>query len=162
MLFIDEAYNLFTGANDTKDFGMRVIETLLTYLSAENTDMIVILAGYTNEMEKMLKANPGMKSRFPYIFHFEDYTPKELMQIGKIVLEKEQYKMTPEAEKKLAKYVINEYDHKDEQYPSAFSDVMQATYSDGSIGEKNTQAKEGIQVFGKWNPDGQKGKSKCN
>ena len=116
MLFIDEAYNLFTGANDTKDFGMRVIETLLTYLSAENTDMIVILAGYTNEMEKMLKANPGMKSRFPYIFHFEDYTPKELMQIGKIVLEKEQYKMTPEAEKKLAKYVINEYDHKDEHF----------------------------------------------
>ena len=116
VLFIDEAYNLFTGANDTKDFGMRVIETLLTYLSAENTDMIVILAGYTNEMEKMLKANPGMKSRFPYIFHFEDYTPKELMQIGKIVLEKEQYKMTPEAEKKLAKYVINEYDHKDEHF----------------------------------------------
>ena len=116
VLFIDEAYNLFTGANDTKDFGMRVIETLLTYLSAENTDMIVILAGYTDEMEKMLKANPGMKSRFPYIFHFEDYTPKELMQIGKIVLEKEQYKMTPEAEKKLAKYVINEYDHKDEHF----------------------------------------------
>lgn len=116
VLFIDEAYNLFTGGNDTKDFGMRVIETLLTYLSADNTDMIVILAGYTNEMEKMLKANPGMKSRFPYIFHFEDYTPKELMQIGKIVLEKEQYKMTPEAEKKLAKYVINEYDHKDEHF----------------------------------------------
>jgi len=116
VLFIDEAYNLFTGGNDTKDFGMRVIETLLTYLSADNTDMIVILAGYTDEMEKMLKANPGMKSRFPYIFHFEDYTPKELMQIGKIVLEKEQYKMTPEAEKKLAKYVINEYDHKDEHF----------------------------------------------
>lgn len=116
VLFIDEAYNLFTGGNDTKDFGMRVIETLLTFLSADNTDMIVILAGYTDEMEKMLKANPGMKSRFPYIFHFEDYTPKELMQIGKIVLEKEQYKMTPEAEKKLAKYVINEYDHKDEHF----------------------------------------------
>lgn len=116
VLFIDEAYNLFTEANDKKDFGMRVIETLLTHLSADDPDMIVILAGYTDEMERMLEANPGMKSRFPYVFHFEDYTPKELMQIGKMVLEKEQYKMTPEAEKKLAKYIINEYDHKDEHF----------------------------------------------
>ena len=116
VLFIDEAYNLFTQDNDRKDFGLRVIETLLTYLSADDLDMIVILAGYTEEMNRMLEANPGMKSRFPYIFHFEDYTPKELMQIGKLVLEREHYKMTPEAEKKLAKYVINEYDHKDEHF----------------------------------------------
>lgn len=116
VLFIDEAYNLFVEASDRKDYGMRVIETLLTYLSSDETDMIVILAGYTDEMERMLEANPGMKSRFPYVFHFEDYTPKELMQIGKIVLEREQYRMTPEAEKKLAKYIINEYDHKDEHF----------------------------------------------
>ena len=116
VLFIDEAYNLFVEANDRKDYGLRVIETLLTYLSSDETDMIVILAGYTDEMERMLEANPGMKSRFPYIFHFDDYTPKELMQIGKIVLEREQYKMTPEAEKKLAKYIIHEYDHKDEHF----------------------------------------------
>ena len=116
VLFIDEAYNLFVEASDRKDYGMRVIETLLTYLSADDTDMIVILAGYTEEMDRMLEANPGMKSRFPYVFHFEDYTPKELMQIGKIVLEREQYTMTPEAEKKLAKYIINEYDHKDEHF----------------------------------------------
>ena len=116
VLFIDEAYNLFTGASDTKDFGMRVIETLLTALSTDDTDMIVILAGYTEEMNKMLEANPGMKSRFPYIFHFDDYTPKELMEIGKTVLEREHYSLTPEAEKKLAKYIINEYDHKDEHF----------------------------------------------
>ena len=116
VLFIDEAYNLFVEASDRKDYGMRVIETLLTYLSADDTDMIVILAGYTDEMDRMLEANPGMKSRFPYVFHFEDYTPKELMQIGKMVLEREQYTMTPEAEKKLAKYIINEYDHKDEHF----------------------------------------------
>ena len=116
VLFIDEAYNLFLEDTDKRDFGMRVIETLLTHLSADDPDLIVILAGYTEEMNRMLEANPGMKSRFPYIFHFEDYTPKELMQIGKIVLEKENYKLTPEAEKKLAKYVINEYDHKDEHF----------------------------------------------
>ena len=116
VLFIDEAYNLFVESTDRKDFGMRVIETLLTALSSDDADMIVILAGYTEEMNRMLEANPGMKSRFPYIFHFDDYTPKELMQIGKIVLEREHYCLTPEAEKKLAKYIINEYDHKDEHF----------------------------------------------
>lgn len=116
VLFIDEAYNLFVDAPDKRDFGMRVIETLLTYLSEEEPDMIVIIAGYTKEMNKMLESNPGMKSRFPYVFHFEDYSPKQLMQIGKKVLEQENYKMTPEAERKLGQYIINEYDHKDEHF----------------------------------------------
>jgi len=153
VLFIDEAYNLFTGATDTKDYGMRVIETLLTALSEEDTDMIVILAGYTEEMNTMLEANPGMKSRFPYIFHFEDYTPKELMQIGKMALEREHYTLTPEAEKKLAKYIINEYDHKDEHFgngrfvtrlitthiiPSLCNRLLKKNNSDISIEEMTT------------------------
>ena len=116
VLFIDEAYNLFVRDTDKKDYGMRVIETLLTFLSTEDTNMIVILAGYTNEMKKMLGANPGLESRFPYIFEFEDYTPEQLMQIAKIVLDNEHYAITPEAERKLAKYVIHEYDNKDEHF----------------------------------------------
>lgn len=115
VLFIDEAYSLFVRDSE-KDFGMRVIETLLTHLSSDDTDMIVILAGYTNEMKNMLEANPGMKSRFPYIFHFSDYTPDQLLQIGKKVLEQEHYVITPEAEKKLAKYVMYECDHKDKHF----------------------------------------------
>ena len=117
VLFIDEAYNLFVdGRGEKKDYGMRVIETLLTYLGSDNTDMMVILAGYTGEMNRMLEANPGMKSRFPYIFQFEDYTPEQLIQIGKKVLEEEHYVLTPDAERKLAQYVIYEYDHKDEHF----------------------------------------------
>ena len=116
VLFIDEAYNLFTERDNKRDYGMRVIETLLTYLGSDDTDLIVILAGYTGEMKAMLEANPGMKSRFPYIFHFNDYTPEQLMQIGKKVLVEEHYEMTPEAERKLAKYIIYEYDHKDEHF----------------------------------------------
>lgn len=116
VLFIDEAYNLFTESDNKRDFGMRVIETLLTYLGSDDTDMIVILAGYSEEMNKMLEANPGMKSRFPYIFHFDDYTPDQLMQIGKKVLEEEHYTITIEAENKLKKYILNEYDHKDEHF----------------------------------------------
>ena len=116
VLFIDEAYNLFTNDPDRRDYGHRVIETLLTYLSMEQTNMIVVLAGYTIEMEHLLQSNPGLKSRFSYIFHFNDYTPEQLMKIGGFVLKKEQYKITPEAEKKLTQYVINAYSNKDEHF----------------------------------------------
>lgn len=116
VLFIDEAYNLFTNDPDRRDYGHRVIETLLTYLSMEQTNMIVVLAGYTIEMEHLLQSNPGLKSRFSYIFHFNDYTPEQLMKIGGFVMKKEQYKITPEAEKKLTQYVINAYSNKDEHF----------------------------------------------
>ena len=116
VLFIDEAYNLFTDEPDRRDFGHRVIETLLTYLSMEQTNMIVVLAGYTVEMEHLLQSNPGLKSRFSYIFHFNDYTPEQLMKIGGFVMKKEQYQITPEAEKKLTQYVINAYSNKDEHF----------------------------------------------
>ena len=116
VLFIDEAYNLFTNEPDRRDFGLRVIETLLTYLSMEKTNMIVLLAGYTIEMENLLQSNPGLKSRFSYIFHFNDYTPEQLMKIGSFVMKKEQYEITPEAEKKLTQYVINAYSNKDEHF----------------------------------------------
>ena len=116
ILFIDEAYNLFVKADDTKDYGLRVIETLLTFLAQDEPDLMVILAGYTKEMNDMLEANPGLKSRFSYIFEFPDYTPNQLMEIGHKVLEREHYILTPEAEKKLSDYVIDEYNHKDEHF----------------------------------------------
>ena len=116
VLFIDEAYNLFTNDPDRRDFGHRVIETLLTYLSMEQTNMIVVLAGYTAEMEHLLQSNPGLKSRFSYVFHFNDYTPEQLLKIGSFVMKKEQYEITPEAEKKLSQYVINAYSNKDEHF----------------------------------------------
>lgn len=116
VLFIDEAYNLFTEDTDRRDYGHRVIETLLTHLSLEQTNMIVILAGYTVEMEHLLQSNPGLKSRFSYVFHFNDYTPEQLMKIGGFVMKKEQYQISPEAEKKLTQFVINAYNNKDEHF----------------------------------------------
>ena len=116
VLFIDEAYNLFVNDPDRRDFGHRVIETLLTYLSMEQTNMIVILAGYTAEMEHLLQSNPGLKSRFSYVFRFNDYTPEQLLKIGRFVMKKEQYEITTEAEKKLTQYVINAYSNKDEHF----------------------------------------------
>lgn len=109
VLFIDEAYNLYIGGENTKnDFGMRVIETLLTVLSREEVDMLVILAGYPKEMEEMLSCNPGLRSRFPYVFHFEDYSVDELLQIADIVVQRGGYCFTPEAREKLRALVEKE------------------------------------------------------
>ena len=63
--------------------------------------MIVILAGYENEMNQMLEMNPGMKGRFPYKFNFEDYDADELFQIASGLLAKSEYVLTPEAELRL-------------------------------------------------------------
>lgn len=116
VLFIDEAYNLNVQSRDNNDFGHRVLETLLTYLSEDSADMIVILAGYTQEMAQMLSSNPGLQSRFPYMFHFEDYTPDQLMRIGDKVLEKEHYTLTTQAKVALTKFVIEAYNNKDEHF----------------------------------------------
>ena len=102
VLFIDEAYSLCDNdQGDRKDFGCRVLECLLTVLAQKNPDMIVILAGYENEMNQMLEMNPGMKGRFPYKFNFEDYDADELFQIASGLLAKSEYVLTPEAELRL-------------------------------------------------------------
>ena len=82
ILFIDEAYTLVGAPDDKKDFGPKVLDCLLEELSKENTDMIIIMAGYPDEMETMLQANKGLRSRFPYTFHFEDYSEDELIEIA--------------------------------------------------------------------------------
>lgn len=109
VLFIDEAYNLFIGGENAKnDFGLRAIEALLSVLSREEVDMLVILAGYPKEMEDMLASNPGLRSRFPYIFHFEDYSVDELLQIADLVVQRGGYRFTPGAREKLRALVEKE------------------------------------------------------
>ena len=101
VLFIDEAYTLCDTSEDRKDFGYRVIESLLTVLAQKNPDILVILAGYEKEMERMMQTNQGLKGRFPYTFHFEDYSTEELIQIARNLLEKEEYELSDAAEKRL-------------------------------------------------------------
>lgn len=79
ILFIDEAYNLYTDSDDHRDYGSRIIEGLLPVLAEPHPDMIIVLAGYEDEMERMLQSNPGLKGRFSYRLHFEDYSADELM-----------------------------------------------------------------------------------
>lgn len=102
VLFIDEAYTLYDGAADRKDFGARVIDSLLTVLTQSNPDMLIIFAGYEKEMDSMLSTNPGLFGRFPYKYRFQDYTAQELMQIACRVLQREAYVLTDEARSLLA------------------------------------------------------------
>ena len=97
VLFIDEAYTLYTDREDKRDYGARVIECLMTVLTQPNPDMLIVFAGYPREMEYMLSSNPGLSGRFPYHFLFPDYNAKELMQIALKLFERDEYILTNEA-----------------------------------------------------------------
>lgn len=101
VLFIDETYTLCDTTDDRKDYGYRAIECLLTVLAEQSPDMVVILAGYENEMERMLTANQGLKGRFPYHLKFDDYDADELMEIGMRYLNAYDLDITPDAKAKL-------------------------------------------------------------
>ena len=120
VLFIDEAYSLCDNTTgERKDFGCRVLESLLTVLAQKNPDMIVILAGYEKEMEQMLEMNPGMKGRFPYKFNFEDYNAEELYQIAYNLLNRADYILTPAADERLKEVIRDAVQHKDAFFHNA-------------------------------------------
>ena len=83
VLFIDEAYSLYRGADDS--FGLEAIDTIVKGMEDHREDLIVILAGYTKEMEEFLTANSGLRSRFPNIIEFPDYTAEELLAVSRRV-----------------------------------------------------------------------------
>ncbi len=89
VLFIDEAYSLVQGGE--KDFGGEAISTLLKRMEDERGRLIVILAGYTDEMKKFIDSNPGLQSRFNRYIEFPDYSADELAQIFLKSVEKNQY-----------------------------------------------------------------------
>jgi SpoVK/Ycf46/Vps4 family AAA+-type ATPase len=91
VFFLDEAYALVQGDKDT--FGQEAVDTLIKEMEDKRKSVIVICAGYANEMEEFFQSNPGFKSRVPFTFFFEDYTCNELSQIGLMQLEKKQLKI---------------------------------------------------------------------
>lgn len=119
VLFIDEAYTLSTDADDNRDFGRRVIETLLTVLSQKNPDMIIIFAGYENEINRMLSINPGLNGRFPHRFKFEDYSAHELELIAEKLIENEQYKLTDDARTRLSETIAEYVSNKGSDFSNA-------------------------------------------
>lgn len=119
VLFIDEAYTLCDGADDRKDFGNHAIECLLTVLARKNPDMLVIMAGYEKEMERMLEANQGLKGRFPHKFHFADYSADELMMIARKWLERKEYCLSEEADRILHDFVSETVANHDRYFSNA-------------------------------------------
>ena len=89
VLFIDEAYSLYRGEQDS--FGLEAIDTLVKGMEDHRDELVVILAGYTKEMETFLTANSGLASRFPNRIEFPDYTAAELLQITQVLAKNKGY-----------------------------------------------------------------------
>nr|NP_848947.1 CbbX [Cyanidioschyzon merolae strain 10D]O22025.2 RecName: Full=Ribulose bisphosphate carboxylase/oxygenase activase, chloroplastic; Short=RuBisCO activase; AltName: Full=Protein CfxQ homolog [Cyanidioschyzon merolae strain 10D]QFV16927.1 CfxQ protein-like protein [Cyanidioschyzon merolae]QFV17106.1 CfxQ protein-like protein [Cyanidioschyzon merolae]BAC76109.1 CfxQ protein homolog [Cyanidioschyzon merolae strain 10D] len=104
VLFIDEAYYLYRPDNE-RDYGAEAIEILLQVMENQRDDLVIIFAGYKDKMDRFYTSNPGLASRVANHVNFPDYTPEELLMIGKIMLQEQQYQMTPEAEKVFLQYI---------------------------------------------------------
>lgn len=81
VLFIDEAYSLYRNENNTNDFGQEALDTLISEMENHRDDFVVIMAGYTDEMNELMKGNNGLASRMPYVIEFPNYTREQLCQI---------------------------------------------------------------------------------
>lgn len=119
VLFIDEAYTLVDTSDDRKDYGYRAIECLLTVLSNKNPDMVVIMAGYAKDMDRMLDANPGLRGRFPHHLHFDDYSVEELMEIGVNYLSANGLAITPDAAAAMRQLVEEQTANKGRDFSNA-------------------------------------------
>ena len=99
VLFIDEAYSL--ASSDENDFGQEAIDTLVKRMEDHRDRLIIIVAGYPNEIQEFMGSNPGLDSRFNLSIDFNNYTPEELVDIFRIFCKKNEYQITETASKKL-------------------------------------------------------------
>lgn len=104
VLFIDEAYYLYKPDNE-RDYGSEAIEILLQVMENQRDELVVILAGYKAPMDKFYESNPGLSSRIANHIDFPDYSTDELLKIAKLMLEDQQYQLTPDAEIALIRYI---------------------------------------------------------
>lgn len=104
ILFIDEAHHLYKPDNE-RDYGSEAIELLLQVMENQRDDLVVILAGYKAPMDKFYESNPGLSSRIANHIDFPDYSVDELLQISKLMLQDQQYQLTPDAEIAFKQYI---------------------------------------------------------
>lgn len=104
VLFIDEAYSLARGGE--KDFGKEAIDTIVKCMEDHHEEVVIILAGYPDEMEDFLTINPGLTSRFPIQLSFPNYSASELFSIAGGMLKDRDYRMTKEAERVLYQHLM--------------------------------------------------------
>ena len=117
VLFIDEAYTLSSGG--ANDFGQEAINTLLKRMEDDRDRLVVILAGYSDEIKQFINSNPGLESRFNRYIHFPDYSVSELMDIFSFNLRKAQYTITSDARTVVNSLVEQAVANKDSHFGNA-------------------------------------------
>ncbi|HSS46392.1 MAG TPA: CbbX protein [Burkholderiales bacterium] len=105
VLFIDEAYYLYRVDNE-RDYGQETIEILLQVMENQRDDLVVVLAGYKDRMDKFFQSNPGLSSRIAHHLDFPDYTAEELLAIARLMLEASQYRFSADADKAFQDYIV--------------------------------------------------------
>ena len=118
VLFVDEAYTL-GGRKSKSDYGHEAIETLLKRMEDSRDRLIVIVAGYTANMNDFLKSNPGLESRFPNHIAFPDYSPSELCRVFAAMAQEHGMKCTPELRRKLLLHYTLAHRERDERWGNA-------------------------------------------
>ncbi|MCL2628645.1 MAG: AAA family ATPase [Oscillospiraceae bacterium] len=119
ILFIDEAYSLAPDTGSLNDFGREAIETLLKLMEDHRDDLIVIVAGYNEPMERFITSNPGLESRFNRYFTFEDYNSDELYDIFTSMCVKNEYLLTDEAKEFARDYFLKIYEQREHNFGNA-------------------------------------------
>ena len=104
VLFIDEAYYLYRPENE-RDYGQEAIEILLQIMENQRDDLVVILAGYADRMDRFFESNPGFRSRIAHHIDFPDYEDEELLAIAEKMLEEQNYHFSPAAREAFAGYI---------------------------------------------------------
>ena len=104
VLFIDEAYYLYRPENE-RDYGQEAIEILLQAMENQRDDLVVILAGYKERMDRFFQSNPGLSSRIAHHIDFPDYSDEELFAIAGLMLGRMQYRLTDQAAQALREYI---------------------------------------------------------
>jgi len=104
VLFIDEAYYLYKPDNE-RDYGQEAIEILLQVMENHRDDLVVILAGYADRMDKFFASNPGFRSRIAHHIEFPDYTDAELLRIAESMLKHNEYSFDPGGQEAMRAYI---------------------------------------------------------
>lgn len=118
VLFIDEAYALVP-EHPTQDYGQEAISTLLKRMEDNRDSLVVIIAGYSNEMQRFIDSNPGLQSRFTRYINFPDYTAEELVRIFYMYMKKNEYTLSKEADAMLREKLEYAVAHKDRNFGNA-------------------------------------------
>ena len=119
VLFIDEAYALVPEGGGGRDYGQEAISTLLKRMEDDRDKLVVIIAGYTNEMKRFIDSNPGLQSRFNRYINFPDYSAGELVKIFHMYMKKNQYTISDEANEMLKEKLEYAVAHKDRNFGNA-------------------------------------------